>query len=257
MSKVKITNYDYSSKWHKKIMVFSDIHYYSKNDETVLDKLLILAQIKNPDYLCIPGDLIDVNPILDKGILLSFLRSLAKICPVLISIGNHDMRIQGSRKYWDNELWDSIEKAGCFILDNCSFEDDDLKIMGITIPYEYYYEKRENDPTIGDYIEKHLEENTDIVLIHTPNVLNSFKNKQQSLLICGHMHAGLLPSVFHNLFKNRGLVSPRKGLFPKYCYGHIVSKHAIISGGITKVSYSNPFHLFKNCFVGEIVEINI
>ena len=52
-------------------------------------------------------------------------------------------------------------------------------------------------------------------------------------------------------------MDPRKNLFPKDVYGFVKDKNSIISGGIQKISPSNPFKAFKNFFSGEVVIIDI
>ena len=55
---------------------------------------LIIDNIKNhkPDYICIPGDLVDDVAILYEfpDNLTNFIKSLSKIAPTIISKGNHD-----------------------------------------------------------------------------------------------------------------------------------------------------------------------
>ena len=80
--RIKIKNYTYSNKFNKKILLFSDIHYYSKKDKKVLNKLLKITKKLKPDYICIAGDLIDTNPIYDKEILLDFFSQLIMILKI-------------------------------------------------------------------------------------------------------------------------------------------------------------------------------
>ena len=81
-----------------------------------------------------------------------------------------------------------------------------------------------------------------VLLMHSPVCIknNEIKNKlsKYDLILCGHMHNGvILPGLDELLKNNGGLIAPRKGLFPKYARGIIKDKNiVVISGGITKIA---------------------
>ena len=85
----------YSEKISKdvKLMVFSDIHFSSNKDIKKLEKLYDRVKTYDIDYICIPGDLIDI-PNIKYDYLIKWLTKLASICPVVLSLGNHDIRIK-------------------------------------------------------------------------------------------------------------------------------------------------------------------
>lgn len=251
MKKNKIVPYKIKSKLNKKIVLLTDIHYYSKKDKKILDKIVDDVKSIKPDYICISGDLIETSAIKEEEYLLSFLRQLSIIAITLISLGNHDVRDLKQKQYSYNlKLFEKIEKTGCYLLDNKVYKDEFINVKGVTIPDSFYYEGKEEDVKIKDYLKKQIKKNYDIVLIHTPNVIPFLEKQKDTLFLFGHMHGGMLPSFLNSLFKTRGLISPRKGLFPKYCYGYIKEINGIISSGIQKISPLNPFYLFHNLYKG-------
>ena len=75
-----------------------------------------------------------------------------------------------------------------------------------------------------------------------------------NLVLCGHMHGGIVPYFMRKIFKNIGFISPNKKLFPKYSYGKlkILKTNIIISSGIKVI----PIKIL-NIFKPEIVSIKI
>ena len=61
-----------------------------------------------------------------------------------------------------------------------------------------------------------------VLLCHSPvNVVNSNKLKNIDLVLCGHMHGGVVPNFIRKLFKTNGFINPQFKLFPKNAYGHV------------------------------------
>ena len=78
---MKIINkkYNISNKLNKKIVLISDIHYYSEKDIKQLNNVLDNIKKLNPSYICISGDLIDYSSVLDFDLLVEWLNKLANI----------------------------------------------------------------------------------------------------------------------------------------------------------------------------------
>ena len=91
-----------------------------------------------------------------------------------------------------------------------------------------------------------------ILLCHSPvNVLDDEvleKTKLLSnidLILSGHMHNGMVPPILEKIWKgNSGIITPSKKLYPKAKTTRGIikkqNKVLIISGGITKLSFSSP-----------------
>ena len=91
MKKIIIDKYEINTtNLDKKFLIISDIHYSSKKDKIVLDKVFDRIKDNFYDYILIPGDFINNARIDDEDIFLEFIDRLSRIAPVIMSIGNHD-----------------------------------------------------------------------------------------------------------------------------------------------------------------------
>ena len=256
---MKILNkkYNIDNKLNKKIILISDIHY---NDCTDLNRLnYVLKEIKKhkPDYICIPGDITDKANIEDEKEFIEWLKKISKITKVIISLGNHEFYVNKNKDIYflNKELIKKIKNINnLYLLDNDNVVIDNINFMGITIKdskkSKLCYEELNKLKTYKKYY--------NILLCHNPlNICDKkiLKDKNINLILCGHMHGGVLPNFLRKLFKNRGLISPTKGLFPKYAYGYlkIENSNIIISSGIRVL----PFKLLNKLFRMEIVKIQI
>lgn len=236
-----------------KVVLLSDIHF---SKYFIVDNLeLIKNSIKKlePDYICIAGDTIDeisvVYDVKKINILTSFLTDLAKISKVFISLGNHDIRDNQDLLYFKDLKADNL-----YVLNNSYYIDKKLVINGYNMPIEYYYNSVQGKDAKVMY--QDLLKNKDnlyfsdklfnISLIHSPiNLLDKDVSnylKKCDLILCGHMHNGLVFRWLDKLVKNNyGLVSPSKGFFPNMARGYkkVGDSNIIISGGITKLSNSS------------------
>lgn len=236
-----------------KVVLLSDIHF---SKYFVIDNLeLIKNSVKKlePDYICIAGDTIDeVSVIYDTktiNILNNFLTDLAKISKVFISLGNHDIRDNQDLLYFKDLKIDNL-----YVLNNSYYIDKRVVINGYNMPRDYYYNSPQGEEAKVMY--QDLLKSKDklyfsdklfnISLIHSPiNLLDkdiSNYLKKCDLILCGHMHNGLVFRWLDKLIKNNyGLVSPSKGFFPNMARGYkkVGASNIIISGGITKLSNSS------------------
>ena len=236
-----------------KVVLLSDIHF---SKYFIIDNLeLIKNSIKKlePDYICIAGDIIDeISVIYDTktiNILTNFLTDLAKISKVFISLGNHDIRDNQDLLYFKDLKIDNL-----YVLNNSYYIDKKVVINGYNMPRDYYYNSPQGEDAKVMY--QDLLKNKDklyfsdklfnISLIHSPiNLLDkdiSNYLKKCDLILCGHMHNGLVFRWLDKLIKNNyGLVSPSKGFFPNMSRGYkkVGDSNIIISGGITKLSNSS------------------
>lgn len=270
MGKIIEKNYDVEAHINKQIVVLSDIHYYSNKDLKKLNKILKKVKSLNPDYICIPGDLTDEAIINDEDDLVTWLKELSNICIVIISIGNHDLFI--TKKHIpkiNHELIKKIKKIkNVKYLDNEIYSVDNINFIGLTLPLEYYYAGREDSHLFIDYVNKtfkELDDNYNILLCHSPicigkkEVLNSLKiGKKLDLVLSGHMHGGITPNFLKKILKGRGLISPRRKLFEKNCYGlkKINNTYYVISSGVMVASHINIFRCLDCFFSSEVSVIH-
>ena len=151
MKNIEIVKDILSSKKLKKDITFihiGDIHYNETTSTKKLEYIKYAIEDAHPDYIFITGDLLD-RPKITKNkekikLLVSWLNSLGNIAKVFISLGNHDIILEEDYKFF-NKLNDI---NNIYVLNNQSYEDENVFISGFTLPTNYYYN-----------IEKHEDEN--------------------------------------------------------------------------------------------------
>lgn len=235
-----------------KLLVFSDIHFSGNHDIKKLEKLIEKVNTYELDYICIPGDTIDI-PNINCDYMVKFFTKLGSIAPTILSLGNHDIRIkvQEYKSYFDNDFWDKISKIeNVYLLNNNCKSFKDVYFYGFTQSFNYYYEyMNENKDLMLKEINEYgvcdrLPNKFRVLLMHSPICVNDDKIKEKlnnyDLILSGHMHNGVVPPVLDEIFDNNvGIISPGKKLFPKNARGIIKKDNIIvISSGITKLSKS-------------------
>lgn len=264
MKNIEIVKNILSSKKLKKDITFihiGDIHYNETTSTKKLEYIKYAIEDAHPDYIFITGDLLD-RPKITKNkekikLLVSWLNSLGNIAKVFISLGNHDIILEEDYKFF-NKLNDI---NNIYVLNNQSYEDENVFISGFTLPTNYYYniEKHEDEDALLETLQNNFNLVTNlpkkkykVALIHSPILLSEKKVveklKEYDLILSGHMHNGLIPRILDKIIKNNyGLISPDKRLFAKNTRGKIKTKYytIIITGGITKLSPSSTKILSK------------
>ena len=251
--------YNLKNKTPKEIILISDIHYASKKDIKYLNKLYLKLEELNPEYICIPGDLLDEAYVKDEELLIKWLEKLAKLSKVIYSLGNHENYVNKKKKIfgYNRELLNKISNIdNLYLLDNDNVVIDNINFIGITIPMKYYLEKETDDKELKDIFNKLKTKKSkyNVLLCHSPIDIctsNYLKDSNINLVLCGHMHGGILPRFLRKVVKNGGIISPERKLFPKNSYGYIkiCDTEVIISSGIMVIRQ------LRNLFVSEIVKI--
>ncbi len=269
---MKINNkyYNLSNTYNKRIVLISDIHYFSKRIINHLYNVLNEIKSLKPDYICIPGDIVDDKNIKDQDFLVNWFNDLSKISKVIISLGNHDFYYNHeSMKSYDKELFDRIDRIkNVYVLDNRVYSNNGINFIGVTLPNEYYDNGEDKDELIYFMNKKYpyLSSGYNIMLIHSPyrianlNVLKEIKcHKSIDLILSGHMHGGLTFEFLKKILRGRGLINPQNGLLKKYCYGkyNIDNTNVIITTGITKLSKSHKIGVLGFLYKSEITIIDI
>ena len=264
MKNIEIVKNILSSKKLKKDITFihiGDIHYNETTSTKKLEYIKYAIEDAHPDYIFITGDLLD-KPKITKNkekikLLVRWLNSLGNIAKVFISLGNHDIILEEDYKFF-NKLNDI---NNIYVLNNQSYEDENVFISGFTLPTNYYYniEKHEDENALLETLQNNFNLVTNlpkkkykVALIHSPILLSEKKVveklKEYDLILSGHMHNGLIPRILDKIIKNNyGLISPDKRFFAKNTRGKIKTKYytIIITGGITKLSPSSTKILSK------------
>lgn len=269
IKRIRLSN----NKIASKIVLISDIHYSGKKDLNKLNKILDKIKEINPDYICILGDTCDQAKILDEELLISWLENLASICKVIMIYGNHDLvQYKTHTPHFNEKLFNKIKNIkNLSLLDNELKAENGICFIGLKFGFDYYYKFGEkNEQFIKQYnevVNKLDRNNYNILLTHSPiaitrdgviRKLNDYK--KIDLVLCGHMHGGLMPNILRPIFRTHGLVSPDKHrLLIKNAYGNfkIENINFMVSSGITKLSSVSNMNVLDRLFSPEIVLIDI
>lgn len=249
--------YNLNTNLNKKIVLISDIHYSDKKDIKRLNVVLEKLRKIKIDYICIPGDLIDKSNIEDEKYIIDWLKELSQLSKVIISIGNHEFYINKHESVFglNKDFLNKISKIkNLYLLNNECKIIDNINFIGLTVPIENYNSKL-NINCINNI--KCVNNMYNVLLCHSPEFVidNNIINNNMDLVLCGHMHGGVVPRFLRPIFKNRGIISPYKTLFPRNVYGLIKKGKCdiVITSGLRAL----PFKLLNRLFSLEIVEINI
>ena len=273
--KINRVNYYIETKnTSKKIALLTDLHYYKSKDIKKLNKIYEVLKVSQFDYICISGDFIDVGNLRDIDVFINWLKKLATLKKVIMSIGGHDIVYDKKKKeyFYNEELYSKIKSINnLYLLDNEIYEEEDVRFIGLTLPLDFYYKYKENNNYFMRFVNNTFDafdtDKYNILLCHTPIPLTTLKTyddvkllKTVNLVLSGHTHAGIMPKFLRGIMKGRGIFSPYKGkMFPKNSYGLIERKNIniVISSGVTKSSHTNPLSFLDSLFDKEITFVNL
>ena len=233
------TKIDFYSERELKICVVSDIHFSYQVKDNKLDALIKKLRERNPDYIFLPGDLVDSNDMIfdpaEEKRLLNFLENLGKIGKLIISQGNHDVYKKASKAYRKKtgDTWELFENTAftnklrklknVVYLDNEKYEDKNIFVLGLTQSPNYYnFFNQKRKVTIFNPVNENVEiflkeldaldkklltnlpkNKLKFALIHSPVALNDLrakaKLKEFNYFISGHMHNGIIPPILDEL----------------------------------------------------------
>ena len=265
----------YTNKDIKKtrIAILSDLHYYSGYPNKTLNKIITQVKEGNPNYITIIGDTIDSSGESDLEPIRDFLNELASIAPVLVVIGNHELK-NGYRNHWQakfNPDYINILKSidNLTFLDDESYVKDNINFYGFNLSFNHYETLNEDYESfckeVSKMSPKFKDDNYNIILFHSPINIYDFLNNNQShnlnkadLILCGHMHNGLLHYSFTNLinklFKTtRSFASPQLKLFVKNAQGRNYERDGYTYQGLSKLSKTAGFLFFFDRFYSKKV----
>lgn len=272
MSEIITNNYMITSpkiKENKQIAYLSDVH----SDIAKLRAATEELQKLNIRILLLGGDLVDsTKDYRSKAKIKELLQELSNTMKIYIGMGNHEFihytkDVEGVRsevKSKDIKYWNELGSMHNIYVSELPVEgstitkwyfDSDLDISALNFPIEFYLnnEKRKDFLKQLKVMEDSIinKKKYNILLCHTPRnlvrngiICEDMESLQGfNLILSGHMHAGLVPSVLRSNKFGGGFVGPHASVLPEYAYGLVVNKRiaTLTSGGITKVTKSaNP-----------------
>ena len=208
--------------------LISDLHssVYGKGQSELIDAVTA----HNVDAVLYAGDIFDSRQSDEPAKELLYGLS---VYPCFFVTGNHEM------KHTDGERNRNIARSfGVTVLQGTeskiSAGSQEIVFCGVDDSYdsEEEYERQLElikNPTSDGYR---------VFLLHNPERYSVYDKIKTDLMVCGHVHGG----QWRIPFVNRGLVSPKKNLFPKYSSGHykVGDIDLVVSRGLSKTSTKIP-----------------
>lgn len=220
------------------IVQVSDLHskLFGKNNKKLIDKIKSL----NPDIITITGDLVDGENN-NYDVALDFMNQISNLYKVYYIIGNHEQK--ALIKKYKNEYegyFEKLNKINFIDLNNqksiLQQKNASINIYGLTIPYACYKYLFDNKQTLdinSNYLIEKLgalnKDEFNILLAHTPKYFDEYEKWGADLILCGHIHGGIIRIPFIG-----GLLSPDRKFFPKYDLGKYTQNKSqmIVSKGL-------------------------
>lgn len=205
------------------ILYLSDLH----NHEYGKDNRKLLEAVKNahPDLILVGGDMLVGKEGCDYRAALRFVKQLVSVCPVYYANGNHEQRMKecpGRYRYSYENYRRELKEAGVVFLENesaevplnASFGEKTVRITGLEIPLSCYKRFRKGQLAPGEIrrrVGRCEERSCQILMAHDPSYVKEYKEWGADLVLCGHLHGGLvrIPGI-------TGLITPALEWFPKY-----------------------------------------
>ena len=192
-----------------RIAQISDLHnevFGSGNGE-----LLTLLAGTRPDIIVITGDLIDSRRT-DVSAALEFVRGAVEIAPVYYVAGNHASSLP--EEFWMLER--CMENLGVSVLRGertlLTREGAAIALIGVDDPTFQDKDSANWPGIVEEELGKLREEGLySILLIHRPELLETYARAGMNLVFSGHAHGGQVRIPFVG-----GVIAPNQGFFPQY-----------------------------------------
>jgi predicted MPP superfamily phosphohydrolase len=165
----------------------------------------------SPDFIVLTGDILDYKDT-ELGTILELFKSIRRLDKDIYFVhGNHET----NHMLYD-DLRAEIEKSGIIILENSSrtikVNDEKVNLMGLNFsPKSRVCEENKNHQ---EFIQDLNLDYYNILLMHSPNNVESILSGKEDLILSGHTHGGQfrLPLI-------GAIVAPGQGFFPNYDKG--------------------------------------
>lgn len=201
-----------------RVAVVADLHNHEYGPEN--EKLLRAIADAKPEAVLIAGDLTVAAPKKPIAPALGFVQKLAQRWPVYYGVGNHEYRMRLYPETYGTayaEYEAGLRQAGVDMLHNerrtLMLGKVEADVYGLEME-RCYYRRLRKIRMDRQYLEETLPEKRDgvyrILLAHSPDYFDAYAAWGADIVLSGHVHGGLV-----RLF-GRGLISPSRGLFPKY-----------------------------------------
>ena len=233
-----------------RMAVLADLHENTFGERN--SKLVEAIGREKPDIIVATGDML--NSTNDDGaVFLQLAQDLKGEFPIYYIDGNHEriwQNLNGAEAFED--YVNRLQEAGVTYIKNQSITlwegEQPVTLSGVSVPLMYYRDAKtaELEPEKvfdQDRIASLLgqaDEGYHIFLAHTPQYFPYYAEWGADLVLCGHMHGGIVYIPFVG-----GLLSPEKTFFPEYYRGLYREKESnmIVSAGLGNNTV--PFRLLN------------
>ena len=212
----------------ERALILADLH------QQVSDEYLPCWRALQPTLVLISGDWIEGRYRADGRVqTLTLLSTLAKLCPVYYSLGNHELGARGNCRPLGEisarlanssssrqALMGELTACGVRVLHNEYVRHGSMVIGGLT--------SAAGEMIATDWLKEFsAETGFRLLLCHHPEYYDPYVRRHGlDLTVSGHAHGGQW-----QLF-GRGVFAPGQGLFPRYTNGFYDDKHLLVSRGL-------------------------
>lgn len=229
-----------TSKWIRgaslRFVVVSDLHSILFGREQ--QKLLRVAEQQKPDFLLLPGDIVDDHH--PSGAAAAFLRGASSLAPSYYTPGNHEYRTRRMR-----QIIHLVERNGVIpLLDTYRqllTPAGPILIAGCEDPEKQRFTPGYHQAKTAKEVFREIRQTDSfsVLLAHRPERHRLYRDLGFDLAVSGHAHGGQarIPPLIN------GIYSPDQGLFPHYAGGcyvsggfrHVVSRGVAVFPGVPRI----------------------
>ncbi|MDO5100627.1 MAG: metallophosphoesterase [Eubacteriales bacterium] len=209
-----------------RLLFVSDLHLGTEARQ--VERLCQSVKRLRPELILIAGDILTAKLPQCHSLAEQLLKQWAAIAPVIVSLGNHEMK-------WPETAaaWREIDRVT--VLDNetvhYDWAGDLIQITGLTLNKRHFARGRRPHLTMEELcacIGRRKPQGFHILLAHHPAYSRQYRRWGADLTLSGHYHGGLLRLPFFG-----GVLSPQLVPFPQYsrgCYGDEHRLHLVTTG---------------------------
>ncbi len=261
MSRLCVKTYD--QLVHKSSMPAASVRLafltdYHNGSPALADEILLRLSQISPDMICIGGDMLVGKPDTSTAPALEFVKRVSEAYPVVYAYGNHEYRMclypetygDAGQRYEEALLRMPLtllrNSSDSFAVKELSFSFTGLEIPAVN------YKKWKKIPFSADDVQhlvgKPNKENIQVLLAHNPVYSDVYLDWGADIILCGHMHGGIV-----RLF-GRPVIGTDGRFFPRYGYGRIDRADASVYVSAGLGEHTIPIRLFNP---REIVVVNV
>lgn len=168
------------------VCLISDLHL--TNDTIIASKVITALKQKQPDFICIAGDLEDhVDPNYKRAI--SFLNRCAALCPVICINGNSDMCEKSRQCLYCFVTYNSLAYESA-LSSQIYFLRNEKKSFSSKNVVFYGFDEATRKGTIQNDLDSLTPNAFSVLLVHNTTFIATQTLSRYNLVFAGHTHGG-------------------------------------------------------------------